>query len=215
MNSVQPIAPAGVAPQFRRRGILFVVSAPSGAGKSTLLTALRPTSDFLYSVSCTTRPPRAGENEGEDYHFLHADEFQQRVEAGEFLEFAEVHGNLYGTSRENVLRNLEAGTDVLVDVDIQGAALIRERGGDGIIESLADVFIMPPSMDELRRRLVKRGTESAEQMEIRLQRAAIEMHAWRDYRYTIITGSVEDDVRNFSAIMRAERALSRRMTLHG
>lgn len=214
MNSAPPPAPILAGAQISRRGILFVVSAPSGAGKSTLLNALRPTADFLYSVSCTTRTPRAGEVDGEDYHFLSREEFTQRIEAGDFIEHAEVHGNFYGTPRSNVLRNLEAGTDILVDIDIQGAASIRQNGGPGISESLADVFIMPPSMDELRRRLLKRGTETEEQMAIRLARASIEMQAWRDYRYTIITGSVEDDVRNFTAIMRAERSLSRRIIFH-
>lgn len=198
--------------QFHRRGILFVVSAPSGAGKSTLLNALRPTADFLYSVSCTTRTPRRGEVDGKDYHFLAREDFERRIAAGDFIEHAEVHGNFYGTLRDNVLRNLEAGTDVLIDVDIQGAANIRRSGAE-ITESLADVFIMPPSMEELHRRLLKRGTESDEQMAIRLKRATVEMQAWPDYRYTIITGSVEDDVRNFTAIMRAERSLSRRMRL--
>jgi len=211
LNSTQSISPAHATPQFARRGILFVVSAPSGAGKSTLLNALRPTADFLYSVSCTTRTPRAGEVDGEDYFFISRSEFETRIAAREFIEYAEVHGNFYGTPRANVLRNLEAGTDVLIDIDIQGAASIREHGGPGISESLADVFIMPPSMDELRRRLLKRGTETEAEMAIRLDRAAVEMAAWREYRYTIITGSVEDDVRNFTAIMRAERALSRRM----
>jgi guanylate kinase len=208
------MTPVFAASQLTRRGILFVVSAPSGAGKSTLLNALRPTADFLYSVSCTTRTPRPGEVDGEDYVFLSREEFERRIEGGEFLEHAQVHGNFYGTPRASVLRNLEAGTDVLVDIDIQGAANIRRNGGPGISESLADVFIMPPSMDELRRRLLKRGTETVEQMTIRLDRAAEEMQAWSDYRYTIITGSVEDDVRNFTAIMRAERSLSRHLTFH-
>jgi guanylate kinase len=214
LNNPSALTPVLAAAQISRRGILFVVSAPSGAGKSTLLNALRPTADFLYSVSCTTRSPRAGEIDGEDYHFLDREDFERRIEAGEFIEYAEVHGNFYGTPRTNVLRNLEAGTDVLIDVDIQGAASIRRNGGPEIAESLADVFIMPPSMDELRRRLLKRGTETEAQMAVRLDRAAIEMQAWRDYRYTIITGSVEDDVRNFTAIMRAERSLSRRITFH-
>ncbi len=214
MNSSPALTPVSAAAQISRRGILFVVSAPSGAGKSTLLNALRPTADFLYSVSCTTRAPRPDEVDGEDYHFVAREEFEQRVAAGEFIEHAEVHGNFYGTPRANVLRNLEAGTDVLIDIDIQGASSIRRDGGPGISESLADVFIMPPSMDELRRRLLKRGTETEVQMRVRLDRAAIEMQAWRDYRYTIITGSVEDDVRNFTAIMRAERSLSRRISFH-
>jgi guanylate kinase len=200
-------------PQFRRRGILFVVSAPSGAGKSTLLHALRPTADFVYSVSCTTRAPRTGEIEGEDYFFLTREEFERRLVARDFLEHAEVHGNVYGTLRARVLDQLEGGTDVLIDIDTQGAANIRANGGPLIHDSLVDVFIMPPSIEELRRRLLKRGTETPEQIEIRLCNAACEMEAWRDYRYTIITGSVEEDLTKFRAIMRAERYLSRRLTL--
>ena len=209
---VRPLSPDD-QPQFSRCGILFVVSAPSGAGKSTLLNALRPTAGFVYSVSCTTRPPRPGETDGEDYHFITRTEFQRRIIAGDFLEHAEVHGNFYGTLRSNVLAQLEAGTDVLIDIDTQGAASIRANGGALIHDSLVDVFIMPPSVEELRRRLLKRGTETPEQIEIRLGNATHEMEAWRDYRYTIITGSVEEDITKFRAIMRAERYLSRRLTL--
>ena len=197
---------------FRRRGILFVVSAPSGAGKSTLLNAIRPDADFVYSVSCTTRAPRPGEVDGEDYYFVPREEFTQRVAAGDFIEHADVHGQAYGTLRENVVRHLDEGVDVMIDIDVQGAAQIRTHGG-AIADSLADVFIMPPSLDELRRRLHKRGTETAEQIELRLRNAATEMEAWRDYRYTIISGSVEEDLQKFRAIMRAERYLSRRMIL--
>jgi guanylate kinase len=197
---------------FRRRGILFVVSAPSGAGKSTLLNAIRPDADFVYSVSCTTRAPRRGETDGEDYFFLAADEFSRRVAAGQFIEHAEVHGHGYGTLRENVVRHLDAGVDVMIDIDVQGAAQIRAQG-NAIAESLADIFIMPPSLDELRRRLLKRGTETPEQVELRLHNADTEMAAWHDYRYTIVSGSVEEDLQKFRAIMRAERYLSRRMIL--
>ena len=196
----------------RRRGILFVVSAPSGAGKSTLLNAIRPDADFIYSVSCTTRPPRAGEVEGEDYHFLSGDDFARRVAAREFIEHAAVHGHEYGTLRETVMAQIEHGVDVMIDIDVQGAAQIRAQSGP-IAEALADVFIMPPSLDELRRRLLKRGTESPEQIELRLANASEEMEAWRDYRYTIISGSTEEDLGKFRAIMRAERYLSRRMIL--
>ena len=126
---------------------MFVVSAPSGAGKSTLLNALRPTAGFVYSVSCTTRPPRPGEMDGEDYHFMTRTEFQRRINTGDFLEHAEVHGNWYGTPRSNVIAQLEAGTDVLIDIDTQGAASIRANGGSLIHDSLVDVFIMPPSME--------------------------------------------------------------------
>lgn len=194
---------------FRRRGILFIVSAPSGAGKSTLLNALRPTADFLYSVSCTTRPPRPGEISGDDYHFISNEEFETRITAGEFLEYASVHGNYYGTLLAPVLRTLADGVDVLIDIDTQGAASIRKNSA--IHEAIADVFIMPPSLEELHRRLIKRGTESPEQIETRLLNADAEMQSWRDYRYTIITGSVEEDLQKFRAIIRAERYLSKRL----
>jgi guanylate kinase len=199
--------------QFTRSGILFVVSAPSGAGKTTLCDALRQTPDFVYSVSCTTRAPRAGENDGEDYHFLSESEFLERVNAGEFLEHAEVHGKYYGTLRQPILSNLESGVDVLIDIDIQGAAAIRSVGDEFIRRALCDVFIMPPDLDELRRRLTKRGTETVEQIELRLMNAAREMQLWREYRYTIISKSMEEDLLKFRHIMGAERYLSRRLVL--
>ncbi|HEY1769041.1 MAG TPA: guanylate kinase [Chthoniobacterales bacterium] len=199
--------------QFSRYGILFVVSAPSGAGKSTLCDALRQTPDFVYSVSCTTRPPRAGEIDGEDYHFISESEFSTRVRAGEFLEHANVHGKLYGTLREPIISHLREGVDVLIDIDTQGAAAIRAFNDPFVRQALADVFIMPPDLEELRRRLTKRGTETAEQVEIRLTTAAREMELWRDYRYTIISKSIEEDLQKFRHIMGAERYLSTRMIL--
>jgi guanylate kinase len=199
--------------QFTRSGILFVVSAPSGAGKTTLCDALRQTPDFVYSVSCTTRAPRAGENDGEDYHFLSEAEFLERMTAGEFLEHAEVHGKYYGTLRQPILSNLDSGVDVLIDIDIQGAAAIRTVDDEFIRRALCDVFIMPPDLDELRRRLTKRGTETAEQIELRLTNAAREMELWREYRYTIISKSMEEDLQKFRHIMGAERYLSRRLVL--
>ncbi len=216
MNSTASNTPenASAPPrQFRRLGILFVVSAPSGAGKSTLLYALRQTPDFVYSVSCTTRAPRPGEIDGEDYHFVSTEEFQRRLAAGDFLEHAYVHGNYYGTMRGAVIEQLRAGVDVLIDIDVQGARQIRDDANQEIRTSIADIFIMPPSLEELRRRLTKRGTETPEQIETRLHNAAAEMEVWRDYRYTIISGSVEEDLQKFRAIMRAERYLSRRMNL--
>jgi guanylate kinase len=199
--------------QFTRTGILFVISAPSGAGKTTLCDALRQTPDFVYSVSCTTRPPRAGEIEGEDYHFISQEEFSKRVEAGEFLEYATVHGRHYGTLRKPIGANLQEGVDVLIDVDTQGAAAIRTFNDPTIQQALCDVFIMPPDLDELRRRLTKRGTETADQIETRIVTAAREMELWRDYRYTIISKSMEEDLLKFRNIMGAERYLSRRLIL--
>ena len=197
--------------QFGRYGILFVISAPSGAGKTTLVEAFRQTPEFVYSVSCTTRPARTGEIEGEDYHFLSESDFLARVQAGEFLEYAEVHGHYYGTLRNPVLNNLKNGVDVLIDIDTQGAAAIRNCDDEFIRQALADVFIMPPNLEELQRRLIKRGTETPKQVELRLMNAAREMELWRDYRYTIISQSVEEDLEKFRHIMGAERYLSRRL----
>lgn len=199
---------------FSRTGILFVVSAPSGAGKTTLTTALRQKPDFVYSVSCTTRAPRPGEVHGEDYYFLGEEEFRTRVAAGEFLEHAEVHGRFYGTLKQTVLEHLHTGVDVLIDIDIQGAANIRACDDSFIQAALADIFIMPPSLEELRRRLMKRGTETNEQIRTRLTNAATEMEHWHEYRYTLISGSMEEDIEKFRAIMRAERYLSRRLSHH-
>ena len=197
--------------QFSRYGILFVISAPSGAGKTTLVEALRETSEFVYSVSCTTRPPRIGEIDGEDYQFLSEADFQARIQAGDFLEHAEVHGHRYGTLRQPVVTNFEKGVDMLIDIDTQGAATLRNCSDPFIRQAMVDVFIMPPNLDELRRRLTKRGTETPEQIENRLVQAAREMKLWRDYRYTIISQSIEEDLQKFRHITGAERYLSSRL----
>src|SRR5215471_9256051 len=198
--------------RFSRSGILFVVSAPSGAGKTTLVEAIRQTPNLFYSVSCTTRAPRSGEIDGEHYRFLSDADFRARLKAGDFLEHAQVHGDFYGTLREPVLTNLKNGVDVLIDIDTQGAATIRNCDDPIIRQALADVFIMPPDVEELRRRLMKRGTETAHQIESRLVTALQEMELWRDYRYTIVSGSVEEDLENVRNIMSAEAFLSRRLT---
>jgi guanylate kinase len=197
--------------RFSRSGILFVVSAPSGGGNTTLVEAVRNTSDLFYSVSCTTRTPRSREADGEDYHFLSDADFRAKIGAGDFLEHAQVHGDFYGTLREPVLTNLKKGVDVLIDIDTQGAATIRNCDDPIIRPALTDVFIMPPDRDELRRRLRKRGTETEEQIQCRLETAVREMELWRDYRYTIISGSVEEDLQKFRCIMAAESYLSRRL----
>ena len=188
-----------------------MVSAPSGAGKTTLVEGIRQTPNLFYSVSCTTRTPRAGEIVGEDYQFLSDADFRERADKGDFLELAQVHGDRYGTLREPVVTNLKSGKNVLIDIDTQGAAVIRNCGDPLIRDSLADVFIMPPDLDELRKRLLNRGTETAQQIDSRLATAAREMEHWRDYRYTIISGSMEEDLRRFRQIMEAESYLSRRL----
>jgi guanylate kinase len=201
-------------PVFRRQGILFVISAPSGTGKTTLCENLRATPDFIYSVSCTTRPPRAGEVDGVDYHFLRQEDFLQRIDRSEMLEYALVHGNYYGTLKATVKNALAQGTDVLLDIDVQGAATIRKTDDAMVRDSLVDVFIMPPTIEELEKRLRKRGTETEEQVQQRLRTGREESKLWRLYKYTILSGSMEEDLTKFRAIMRAERYLSRRLELN-
>jgi len=138
-------------------------------------------------------------------------DFLARVKAGEFLEHAKVHGHYYGTLLKPIISNLKNGVDVLIDIDTQGAATIRNCKDEFVRQALTDVFIMPPDLEELRRRLTKRGTETKTQIEVRLVTAAREMELWRDYRYTIISRSVEEDLLKFRHIMGAERYLSRRL----
>lgn len=199
--------------RFQRTGILFVISAPSGAGKTTLCTALRQKPDFIYSVSCTTRLPRPGEIEGEDYYFLSQEAFEQKIAEDAFLEYAKVHDQLYGTLKKPVIAQLDSGIDVLIDIDTRGAAIIRSNPDPIIQHALADVFIMPPDLEELRRRLERRGTETPQAVQLRLVNAALEMECWRDYKYTIISGSMEENIEKFRAVMRAERYQSRRFSL--
>jgi guanylate kinase len=201
-------------PVFRRQGILFVISAPSGTGKSTLCENLRSTPDFIYSISCTTRHPRPGEEDGVDYHFLSREDFLTRVRNGEMLEHAQVHGNFYGTLKATVKEALAHGTDVLLDIDVQGAASIRKTDDPMVRESLVDVFIMPPTLEELEKRLRKRGTETEEQVQQRLLTGREESKMWPLYKYTILSGSMEEDLIKFRAIMRAERYLSQRLELN-
>jgi len=209
--ALRPHSNSGNKMKFTRSGILFLLSAPSGAGKTTLMEQLRQNPDLFYSVSCTTRAPRSGETPGQDYHFLSNWDFCAKIEAGEFLEYAKVHGDLYGTLREPIIANLKNGADVLIDIDTQGAATIRNCQDPLIREALVDVFLMPPDLAELRRRLLKRGTETPQQIDVRLATAAREMEAWRDYRYTIVSGSVEEDLEKIRHIMAAETYSSRRL----
>jgi guanylate kinase len=198
-----------------RRGILFVLSAPSGGGKSTLLNLLKPTRDFVYATSCTTRAPRPGEVDGRDYFFITPEDFEQRMLVGDFLEHARVHEHRYGTLRETVMKHLVAVDDVLIDVDVQGAAAIRHNADAQLKSSLVDVFLMPSSLQELRRRLLKRGTEDPATLELRLRNAVTEMAEWQSYRYTMLSGSPEEDLARFRAIMLAERMRSHRLNLSG
>jgi guanylate kinase len=196
---------------FTRSGILFVVSAPSGTGKSTLCRNLRQTKDFMFSVSCTTRSARAGEVHGEDYFFISKEEFEQKKAANEFLEYAQVHGCYYGTLKSQVLDLVQAGVDVVLDIDVAGARQIRSCADRLVQSALVDIFIMPPTMEELEKRLRKRGTESEEQIQVRLKNAAQEIQVWAEYQYTLLSETMEEDLIKFRAIMRAERYRSMRL----
>lgn len=193
-------------PPVRTRGILLVLSAPSGAGKTTLCSQLRASGEFVYAVSCTTRPPRPSEVDGVDYHFLTEEQFEQQVARGSFLEHARVHNHSYGTLKAPVLSNLRQGKDLLLDIDILGAKAIRECPDPEIRGALVDIFLLPPPITELRRRLETRGTESREEISTRLHNALEEMKNWPDYRYIIASGTVEENLRAFRCIVAAERS---------
>jgi guanylate kinase len=184
-----------------RLGVLLLVSGPSGSGKTSLCQVLRDAGEVVYSISCTTRRMREGEVDGEHYHFLDMEEFERREASGEFLEHAVVHGNRYGTLKRSVLEQLEAGKDVAMDIDVQGAAQVRACGDEVIGRALVDVFVLPPTMEELENRLSGRGTESAGEMEVRLANAAAEMAHADEYGYKIVSGTREEDYERLLGIL--------------
>ncbi|MGH7311912.1 MAG: guanylate kinase [Candidatus Rokuibacteriota bacterium] len=194
---------------MRRRGALFVVSAPSGAGKTTLCREARQLlPDLAYSVSYTTRPPRPGEISGTDFHFVTEATFADLRDRGEFAESASVHGNLYGT-RASVLESaLHDGRDILLDIDTQGAAQLRRRYPEAVL-----VFIVAPSMVELEQRLRERRSDAVGEITRRLDRAREEIRMWRQYDYLIVNRDVKDAVEQLTAIIMAERSRTSRLTL--
>jgi guanylate kinase len=182
-------------------GILFIVTAPSGAGKTSLVAALLARDRNLrLSVSYTTRLPREGEVNGRHYHFVDPPTFQKMLERGEFLESAEVYGNRYGTSQAWVRRALEAGTDVLLEIDCQGAAQVRR-----LMPEAVGIFILPPSMEVLKRRLEKRGTETPEAIDRRLKAAREEMSRVGEFDYVIINDRFDEALEDLASVVRAER----------
>lgn len=187
---------------FRRRGILFVVSSPSGAGKSTISRKLLAgDAQLTMSVSATTRPPRPGEQDGVDYHFVDLARFKDMVGDGEFLEWAHVFDHRYGTPRAPVEAALRAGRDVLFDIDWQGAQQLYQQAGGDVVR----VFIFPPSMAELDRRLRGRGTDAEEVIARRMGRAAAEVSHWDGYDYVLVNDDVERCYADVAAILAAER----------
>jgi guanylate kinase len=188
--------------------LLIVISAPSGGGKTTLCQQLlkaRP--GMVRAITCTTREPRPGEKDGVDYYFLDAGTFLKRVQAGHFLEHATVYGNSYGTLRAEVLDKLRQGKDVLLNIDVQGAASVREcveNDGD-LKRSFISVFLTPPSLEILEARLKKRGQDPAAVIQKRLSVARQELAQWKHFDYLIVSTSIEEDLRRMTAIVDAEK----------
>lgn len=197
----------------QRTGILVVVSGPSGSGKTTLCRRLANEGEAHYSISCTTRAARPGETDGLDYHFLSREQFLAKREAGEFLESAEVHGNLYGTLKSEVTGRLELGTDVVMDLDVQGAVQVRRCEDETIRLATVDLFVMPANDDELLSRLSGRGTDTAEVIALRMKNAIEEISHWPDYTYRLLSGTQEEDYARFKSLIIAERMRVSRLAL--
>ncbi|WP_353661830.1 guanylate kinase [Hydrogenimonas sp. SS33] len=186
----------------KKFGSILIVSGPSGAGKSSLIKAAEEKiGDFYFSISTTTRPPREGERDGVDYHFVDKATFEADIRAGEFLEYAQVHGNYYGTSLKPVREALEAGKLVIFDIDVQGHAIARERMGDLI----TSVFITTPSLKELERRLHARGTDDEEIIRKRIENALIEIEYISAYDFLIVNDDFDKAVDDFVAVAKAAR----------
>jgi len=193
--------------------LLVVLSAPSGAGKTTVcqqLTAADP--GIVRAITCTTRPPRPGECEGVDYYFLDAEKFLKRVQAGEFLEHATVYGHSYGTLKSEVRSRLRAGQDVLLNVDVQGAATIREKAQEDpeLKRALVSVFLTPQSLAQLETRLRKRGTDEPAVIQRRLGVARQEIAQWRHFDYLLISNTIPEDLGRMLTIVEAEKMRSSR-----
>lgn len=185
-----------------KKGTLFVFSGPSGAGKGTIVSELLRRMDGLaYSVSCTTRAPREGERDGVDYHFISDDEFTEHVEAGDFLEWADVHGHRYGTLKADVLEALEDGRNVVLEIDVQGALQVKKAMPDAVT-----IFIAPPSLEELARRLRERGSEDERERSLRLANARRELLEMPRYELAVVNDDLASTVNAVEKFMRSHRS---------
>ncbi len=185
-----------------KKGTLFVFSGPSGAGKGTIVSELLRRMDGLaYSVSCTTRAPREGERDGVDYHFISDDEFTEHVEAGDFLEWADVHGHRYGTLKADVLEALEDGRNVVLEIDVQGALQVKKAMPDAVT-----IFIAPPSLEELARRLRERGSEDERERSLRLANARRELLEMPRYELAVVNDDLASTVNAVEKFMRLHRS---------
>ena len=193
-----------------QNGILFVVSSPSGGGKGTLIQrVLNRLPNLSYSVSYTTRKPRNGEVDGREYFFVTREQFAEMVERNDFLEWANVHSHLYGTSRSQVARDVSQGRDIVLEVDVQGAASIRNLISDSV-----SIFILPPSLEVLRERLIARGTDSPDELAVRLHNAPEELKAYKTFDYVIINDDADYAAAKLMAIIEAERLRLARQQQH-
>lgn len=182
------------------KGLLIVISGPSGAGKGTICKTLLKENDFWISVSATTRQPRSGEVDGTNYYFLTKEEFKKRIDYDDFLEYAEVYGNYYGTPKSNALKAIENGRDVILEIDIQGALKVKESYPEGVF-----IFILPPSMEELKNRIINRGSETPESLMTRFKSAYKEINYVSKYNYAVVNDTVEEAVKKIHSIIVAER----------
>jgi len=194
--------------------LLILISAPSGGGKTTVcqqLLGARP--EMARAITCTTRPPRSGERDGTDYYFLDEASFLERLRAGEFLEHATVYGHRYGTLKSEVVQRLRQGRDILLNVDVQGAASIRCQADQEpeLKRALVTVFLSPPSLATLEQRLRNRGTDAPEIIEKRLAVARHEIAQWRDFDYVVVSASIGEDLRRMMAIVETEKMRSIRV----
>jgi guanylate kinase len=193
--------------------LLILISAPSGGGKTTLVRQLlRARRSMVRAVTCTTRLPRPGEKNGVDYYFLKAQDFLRRVQAGNFLEHATVYGNSYGLLKSELLDKLRAGKDVLLNVDVQGAATIREQAQavPELKDALITIFLTPTSLSEIERRLRNRAADSPDVIRKRVTAARQEIVQWKNFDYLVISGSKQEDLRRAQAIIEAEKMRSQR-----
>jgi len=191
---------------MRERGSLFVVSGPSGVGKGTLCNLLLKRVDNIFlSISVTSRPRRGKEKDGVDYYFTTSEDFEEKIKKNEFLEWAKVYNNYYGTPRLTVEEKLNEGYDVLLEIDVQGAMKVKQSMPEGIF-----IFILPPSLEELERRIIKRGTESEESIRLRMKKAREELKAAPFYDYVIVNDDLEIAARKLQSIVFAERCKVKR-----
>ncbi len=182
------------------KGMLIVVSAPSGCGKGTILAEVLKDDNYYYSVSATTRAPREGEQDGVNYHYLTRERFEELINSGSMLEYAEYCGNYYGTPLTYIDKELAAGKDVILEIEVKGAMNVRRLRPDAVL-----VFILPPSVKELRRRLEKRGTETAEVIDRRIAQAADEIKSADKYDYIMVNGPLDKAVEDFKTIVAAAK----------